>query len=58
MTDMKRLSVSLPDDMVQGIGALKETEQFQKCTFSEIIRQCIRAGLPNLETLASGEKGA
>lgn len=58
MTDMKRISVSLSDDLVQGIGDLRSTDMFKKCTYSEIIRQCIKLGLPAVMKLASDEKGA
>lgn len=58
MTDMKRTTVSLPDDVVEAIGKLRSTEKFKRCTYSEIIRQCIREGLPGIAELASEEKGA
>lgn len=47
MTNMKRTSVSLPDELVDKLAELKETEEFQGCTYSELIRRLIKAGLPD-----------
>lgn len=57
MTDMKRISVSLPDELVGAISRLKATEKYRKCTYSEIIRQLMCAGLPEIIEGAH-EKGA
>lgn len=46
MTNMKRTSVSLPDELVDRLAELKETEEFRGCTYSELIRRLIKAGLP------------
>ena len=45
MTDMKRTSVSFPDDMVQALSDLRQTEEFKGCSFSEIIRRMVRRGI-------------
>ncbi len=58
MTDMKRTSVSLPDDVVAEIDMLRATDQYKKCSYSEIIRQCIREGLSSINEHESDEKGA
>lgn len=52
MTDMKRRTVSLPDDLAEEIDQLKQTEEFEHKSYSEVIRQLIMRGL------ASDEKGA
>ena len=48
MTDMKRLTVALPDELVTQIIELKRESRFQKKTYSEIIRQLCRMGLDAL----------
>lgn len=45
MTDMKRITVSLTDEIVAAIAELKETERFKSCTYSEIIRILVQRGL-------------
>lgn len=45
MTDMKRITVSLTDEIVAAIEELKETERFKSCTYSEIIRILVKQGL-------------
>lgn len=46
MTDMKRTSVSLPDDLVAAIETLRQRPEYSGLTYSEIIRRLIIAGLP------------
>jgi len=46
MTDMKRTTVSLSDEIVDRISELKQTEEFKNCSYSEIIRRLIVKGLP------------
>ena len=45
MTDMKRTTVSFPDDIVFKLNKLKESEEFRGCTYSEIIRRLVIRGL-------------
>lgn len=45
MTDMKRITVSLTDEIVAAIEELKEAERFKGCTYSEIIRILVQRGL-------------
>lgn len=49
MTDMKRTTVSLTDEIVDRIAELKNTEAFKGCSYSEIIRRLIVAGLPEAQ---------
>lgn len=44
MTDMKRMSVSMPDDIIQLLLELRKTEEYCKCSYSEIIRRLVVAG--------------
>lgn len=45
MTDMKRVTVSFPDDLDAAIIALRKTKQFERCSYSEIVRRLIERGL-------------
>ena len=45
MTDMKRVTVSFPDDLDDAIIALRKTKQFERCSYSEIVRHLIARGL-------------
>jgi len=45
MTDMKRTSVSLPDEIVDRISELRKRDEFRDCSYSEIIRRLVAAGL-------------
>ena len=45
MTNMKRLTVSMPDNMVEAIDAIKQTEDFKGRPYSEIIRTLVQRGL-------------
>lgn len=45
MTEMKRMSISIPRDIEQAIVDMRKTDEFCKCSYSEIIRTLIAAGL-------------
>ena len=45
MTNMKRLTVSLPDDLVEALERLRTTAEFSGKPYSEIIRTLIQRGL-------------
>lgn len=45
MTEMKRTTVSFPDEIVEEIERLKSTTEYGKCTYSEIIRKLVLRGL-------------
>lgn len=45
MTDMKRTTVSFPDEIVDELERLKRTPEYEKCTYSEIIRRLVLRGL-------------
>lgn len=49
MTNMKRTSVSLPDEIVDRISELRKQDEFRDCSYSEIIRRLVAAGLPRNE---------
>lgn len=45
MTDMKRITVSLTDELDEAILVLKGTEQFKKSSYAEIIRFLLHHGI-------------
>lgn len=45
MTTMKRMSVIIPDHIVQKLQDLKKTDEFVNCSYAEIIRVLIARGL-------------
>lgn len=45
MTNMKRTTVSFPDEIVLALEELKNTPEFRDCTYSEIIRRLVVRGL-------------
>ena len=45
MTDMRRVTVSLPDSIDKQILALRKDDRFIRCSYSEIVRQVLECGL-------------
>ena len=45
MTDMKRLTVSLPDEMVVILDELKSSAEYKDKPYSELLRSMIQIGL-------------
>lgn len=48
MTTMKRVSISLPDDLDRRILDLRRTDQFVRSSYSEIVRQLLERGFDAL----------
>lgn len=49
MTNMKRTTVSFPDELTERIFALRKDERFVRCSYSELIRQLAERGLSMLD---------
>ena len=45
MTDMKRTTISLTDELVEALDKLKQTDEFKNASYSELIRVMIQRGL-------------
>ena len=45
MTSMKRITVSLPDELVKALDKIKEMEEFKHKTYSELLRELIQRGV-------------
>ena len=44
-TEMKRITISVPDDLDKAIANLRQTPKFAKCSYTEVIRQLLALGL-------------
>lgn len=49
MTDMRRMTISLPDELDKRILALKKDDRFIRCSYSEVARQILERGFEVLE---------
>lgn len=45
MTEMRRVTISLPDEIDKKIIELKKQDRFVRCSYSEIIRILIATGI-------------
>lgn len=45
MTDMKRVTISLSDDLDGAILELRKQDEFVRCSYSEIVRHLLTLGL-------------
>lgn len=50
MTNMKRTTVSFPDELTERIFALRKDDRFTRCSYSELIRQLAEKGLAMLDS--------
>lgn len=49
MTDMKRTTISFPDALADRIFALRKDDRFNRCSYSELVRQLTERGLEIVE---------
>lgn len=52
MTNMKRVSIALPESIDIQILALRKDDRFVRCSYSEIVRQVMEHGLDLLRAEA------
>ena len=45
MTEMKRVTVSIPDEMDERIANLRKKDEFLRDSYSEIVRKLLERGL-------------
>lgn len=50
MTDMRRVTVSLPDNLDKRILDLRKDDRFARCSYSELVRKMLDRGFAKLET--------
>lgn len=56
MTDMRRITISLPDELDRRILELKKDDRFIRCSYSEIVRKMLDRGF-SMFAEESGEHG-
>lgn len=47
MTDMRRITIALPDDIDRRILALRKDDRFIRCSYAEIVRRLLEHALNN-----------
>lgn len=45
MTEMRRITIALPDEIDQKILELRKDDRFIRCSYAEIVRQLLERGL-------------
>ena len=50
MTDMRRVTISMPEELDKRILEVRRDERFSRCTYSEIVRQILIHGLEKMVT--------
>lgn len=45
MTEMRRVTISLPEELDKKILELRKDERFVRCSYAEIVRQMLENGL-------------
>lgn len=45
MTDMRRITIALPDDIDRRIVELRKTDEFTRLSYAEIVRRLLERGL-------------
>lgn len=45
MTDMRRVTISVPDTLDKRILELRKKQAFARCSYSEIIRRMVELGI-------------
>lgn len=48
MTEMRRVTISVPDEIDQAVLKMKQTDEFVRDSYSEIIRKLLVAGLEKI----------
>ena len=47
---MRRVTISLPDELDKKVLELKKDDKFVRCSYSEIVRMLLQAGLEKEES--------
>ena len=55
MTEMRRMTISLPDELDKKILELKKDDRFIRCSYSEIVRQLLDDGFAMRAAERDGE---
>lgn len=49
MTEMRRVTITVPDDVDQKVLQLRKDDRFVRCSYSEIVRQMLDLGIKAYE---------
>ena len=49
MTEMRRVTITVPDDIDKMVLSLRKDDRFARCSYSEIVRPMVSAGLKAYE---------
>lgn len=49
MTDMKRTTISFPEELTDRIFDLRKDDRFTRCSYSELVRKLAERGLEIME---------
>lgn len=55
MTDMRRITISIPDELDKKIVEVRKDDRFIRCTYSEIVRQILANGIEKLSAETTTE---
>lgn len=58
MTNMRRVTIALPDGMDERILELRKDDRFVRCSYSEIARQILDLGFRTFEAEQAGQDTA
>lgn len=58
MTDMRRVTVSLPDELDKRILEMKKDDRFVRCSYSEVVRQMLEFGYKTYTAERAGQDSA
>lgn len=48
MTEMRRITISLPNELAERVLAMRKDDRFISCSYSELIRTLAEKGLASL----------
>lgn len=49
MTEMRRVTITVPDDVDKKVLQLRKDDRFVRCSYSEIVRQMLDLGIKAYE---------
>lgn len=50
MTEMRRITIAVPDEIDKRILDLRKDDRFIRCSYAEIVRQLLERGLDDQDT--------
>lgn len=48
MTEMRRITIAIPNDIDKRILELRKDDRFVRCSYSEIVRQVLKCGIASV----------